>query len=79
MQANSPLRELDSFTVDLVGEAGELAAVLASVGTDTSFQAGAQGQLLLAAPFQVRLIGTLPGGELSLGAPSTAVVLDSAF
>lgn len=111
MQATSPLREFATFHLNLVGEPGELVAILASAGTDTLFEAGARGQFLLAAPFQVRLVGTLPGsgeldlltafpdlgpgvenvvlytqplflapgGELSLGAPFTAVVLDSAF
>ena len=110
-EAPTPLREFVPFTASLVGEPGDLAAVLTHVGTASSFQSGVNAQLLLQLTFQVKLVGVLPasgvleattafpdlglgvqeevlftqplflgtGGELNLGAPYTAIVLDSAF
>lgn len=111
LTALSPVREFQPLDLDLVGDPGDLAAVLGAALPGTSWQPGANGQLLVGVPFQVRIVGTVPasgllelttafpdlgpgvehvtlftqplflgtGGALTLGAPHTAVVLDSGF
>jgi hypothetical protein len=66
MESQTPIRELTPFPVTLSGQPGDFTAILGSVVPDTSFQFDLQGQLLVAVPFLLMIMGTVPAsGSLS--------------
>ena len=69
MALPTPAREFEALTLTLQGQPGELSGTFWSLGTDSFFNLGLRGQVLLdfAAPTFLIVVGLVPaGGELSV-------------